>query len=239
MTIKLRKFKKTGADRVMALYELPLAKYMPDARTHIDPQTIGEVDMHWAAVTHPGARFPALGTEGLASCMGLAVHNTATRATGLAHLAQEGPTLDLAGESRHSLIAMLNQVCAQGGRIQARIVGPTSGGPMVARMVDQVAEVLKEYDVEVMSADFSTKPGTLRQFAVHSGFWEQGLIRGRYSMAELMNASAHGGEKAIEKLQAQAVNLDKMVPLRSPTPESLLYNGLTETTGLEHYPGMD
>lgn len=215
-----------GTERIAAFAGLPKGAYMPDAKTRIAPETIAAVGMEWAAVTGPDAKYPALGTENLATCMGLAVHNPRTKATGLAHLAQDGASTDLGEESRLSLITMMERVAQGGGPLEVRMVGPLIGGYLAAEFVDNVAEILEDYDVTVLSADFGDKPG-ISAFAVHSAMWDRGLIRGKLNLSEIMSASAEGGKDAVAKLHAEIVNLEKMSTPGSSSPH-MAYDGLSE-----------
>ncbi len=226
-----------GKERIAAFVDLPKAAYMPDAKTRIDPQTVAAVGMEWAAVTGPDAKYPALGTENLATCMGLAVHNPRTKATGLAHLAQDGASTEIGEESRLSLITMMDRVAQGGGPLEVRMVGPNVGGYLAAEFVDNVAEILEDYDVTVLSADLGDKAG-MSAVAVHAGMWDQGLIRGKVTMSEIMSASAEGGKDAVAKLHAQYVNLEKMsIPGRSSG--HLAYDGLSESGPAPEPPIME
>lgn len=225
-----------GQERIAAFAGLPKGAFMPDAKTRIAPETIAAVGMEWAAVTGPDAKYPALGTENLATCMGLAVHNPLTKATGLAHLAQDGASTEVGEESRLSLITMMDRVAQGGGPLEVRMVGPNMGGYLAAEFVDNVAELLEGYDVTVLSADFGAKPG-ISAFAVHSAMWDQGLIRGKVTMSEIMSASAEGGKDAVARLHAENVNLEKMSAPGSSSPH-MAYDGLSELGPAPAPPGM-
>lgn len=215
-----------GEKRIAALADLPKGAYVQGAKTRIAPETIASVEMEWAAVTGPDAKYPALGTENLATCMGLAVHNPRTKATGLAHLAQDGATTNLGEESRLSLITMMDRVAQGGGPLEVRMVGPNVRGYLADEFVDNVAEILKEYDVTVLSADFGPKAGMIA-FAVHSAMWDQGLVRGRVPLADILHANTNGGKDAVAKLHAECVNLEKMSP-PGRSSGHLCYDGLSE-----------
>lgn len=224
-----------GRRRIQALLDLPKTLYIPNGKAVINPAQIGAVDMHWAAVTGPQSRFPALGTHSLLSCMGIAVHNPQTKATGLAHLAQDGASTDMAEESRLSLIAMLGKVAGQGGPIEVRMVGPNVGGYLAEAFVDHVAAHLKNYNATILSADFGHKGG-ISMIAADSRHWDRGMIRGTLSMSEIMTASAQGGQGAVNKLHEQFVDLRGMRGF-APDPHALLaYDGLSESERLAPAP---
>lgn len=234
MKVRLKDI-EAGTDRIGVLLDLQPAVYIQDARTRIDPAKIAAVGMEWAAVTAPDADYPALGTDNLATCMGIAVHNPHTKATGLAHLAQEGASTDLSEESRLSLLAMLDKLRGSGGALEARIVGPNTGGFLAEEFADNVADILEEYDVAVLSADFGSKAG-MTAFAVHSGMWEEGLIRGKVTAAQILNAHAAGGKPAADKLFAEIVNLERMSVAPAPSSGHLAYDGLKERQPLPPEP---
>ncbi len=225
MSVRLKDF-RTYDQRMKALLELPPSTFVQNARTRIDPSRIVYVDMDCAAVTAPGATYEILGTDSLATCMGLAVHNTATGATGLTHLSQEGATTEVSIAGADSLITMLNHVRGTGGHLEARIIGPNIGWPLNEEFINEVLDILQEYGVEVISADFAHKKG-LSIVAAHAGLWNEGLIRGKVHPAEVMNAHAQG-EEAKVRLFAEVVNLEHMGVTVRPTTDGLTYNGLTE-----------
>lgn len=225
MTVRLKDFSDND-QRMKALLELPPSSFVQNARTRIDPSRVVYVDMDCAAVTAPGATYEVLGTDSLATCMGLAVHNTETGATGLTHLSQEGASNDISVAGSDSLITMLNQVRGTGGLLEARIIGPNIGWPLNEEFIDEVLDILEGYDVHVLSADFAHKKG-LSVVATHAGLWNEGLIRGRVHTAEVMNAHAQG-EEAKVRLFAEVVNLERMGVRVHPSPDGLAYNGLTE-----------
>lgn len=203
-----------------ALMSLAPCNYIANPKEIFDPAKAVSIGMNRAGVTYPESAYPALGTENIASCMGLAVHCPATGATGLAHLAQqEGQHLTLSKAGERTLRAMLNEM--RGENFEARIFGPKIRGVLADDFIDDVVDVLAEYKANILSADFRGKE-TPSKVAVHAALWNQGVIRGSINVFDLISKGAKSPD--IQRQLSEMVNLDNMAMV-GMAGEELVYNG--------------
>ena len=216
----------TNSNQVLAdLLALPKTTYQPNGKESYVPAQTAFVDMNYAGVTTPDAHYPALGTDGLSVCMAVIVHNTTTRATGLAHVGEQ---------CEQDLQTMMRHVAEGGGDIQARLIGPRGHIANAAYSLAPVLDILADYNVEVISADFAHKRGP-SSVVVQAGAWDEGVIRGKLSASEMMQMHADGNTDEWEQKVKEAVELDGMVNHLPKTVDGLVYNGKDEHSfGMEY-----
>lgn len=182
MALNIKEYFFDKSFRMQALMGLPPGQYIKNASENFDPSRSLYVDMYEAAITTAYSKYPTLGTTSLTTCMGVAAHNAANGLTGLAHLVQQEGGFELSIESEKSLSAMLNQL--RGETIQVRLIGPSIGGSLAYPFIDNVADILAEYDAYILSADFGVKQST-RDVAVDSSRWNEGLIKVKIDLSQI------------------------------------------------------
>lgn len=223
MSVNLQDYTNTE-ERMQALMDLPKASFMKDAREHFEPSSAAAVEMSEGGVTSPDAEYRALGTMSLATCIGVAVHNPLTKATGLVHVVSEGSLSQMSSESVKSLRAVLNSVHqGEGDPMEARLVGAQMGGAMQDDILNEIVDMLAKYNVSVLSFDVKGKPAPMH-IAVDSACWEDGLVRGGSDASDFLHDPDTGGVEEMIRQKRNSVNLDDMVWLGA-THDLLVYDG--------------
>ncbi len=208
------------------LLELPKTSFQPNGKESFEPSETVYVDMNCAGVTKPDSNYPALGTDSLSVCMGVIVHNTTTKATGLAH----------AGEDcEQEIRTMMRHVAEGGGDIQARLIGPRGHLANAPSVLLPILDILAEYEVDVLSADFGHKRGP-SAVAVQADRWEEGVIRGRLSASEMIQMHADDNMEGWDQMVKEAVDFQGMVNHLPMTHDGLVYNGKNDQS---YDPGHD
>lgn len=219
--VNIRSFEQDVSGRLKALMDLPPSGYIKDAAKVFDPTQALEIGLNFAGVTTQQSPYPALGTTGLTSSMAVIAHNPVTQATGLAHITHEGRLEALSATGEDALREMLTKVGGQ--NIQVRLVGPQLRGPVVDGFINDVLDVLAQYDAQVVSADFRGKESP-HSVAVHAGLWNQGLVRGALSVFNhSAGAIKQGGE--MKRRLSEVVPLKGMVKMPHATNSRIVYNG--------------
>ncbi len=223
MSVNLQDYTNTE-ERMQALMDLPKASFMKDARDTFDPSGAVAVEMNEGGVTSTNAEYPALGTMSLATCIGVAVHNPLTKATGLVHVVSEGSLSQMSSESVKSLRAVLNNVHqGDGSLMEARLVGAQMGGSMQDGILNEIIDMLAEYDASILSFDVKGKPAPMH-IAIDSARWEEGLVRGGSDSVDFLHDPETGGVEEMLRQKRNSVNLDDMVWLGA-SHDVLVYNG--------------
>lgn len=220
MTVDIRSFELDRYGRMTALMELPATPYVQDATNSFDPGQAAEVGLNFAGVTLPHGSYPALGTTGLTSSMAVIAHNPVTRATGLAHLTHEGRLEALSATGEEALREMLTKIGGQ--NIQVRLVGPQLRGPVVDGFINNVLDILSEYDASILSADFRGKESP-HSVAVHAGKWEEGLVRGSVNVFSHAAKGTKGED--MKRRVSETVSLAGMVHLEHKNDTRIVYYG--------------
>ncbi len=203
-----------------ALMALPGSSYIPDAAEIFNPKQTAEIGLNFAGVTMPQSCYPALGTMGLTSSMAVIAHNPVTQATGLAHLTHEGRLEALSATGEEALREMLTKV--GGENIGIRLVGPQLRGPVVDGFINNVLDILSEYDADILSADFRGKESP-HSIAVHAGKWEEGLVRGSVNVFSHAVKGTKGAD--MKRRRSETVSLAGMVRLEHKNDTRIVYYG--------------
>ncbi len=233
MSIRLQDF-TDKEERMAALMDLPKAPYIEDAPDSFDPGRAVAVEMHDGAVTLPDAEYPALGTVALLTCIGVAAHNPISKATGLVHVVSDGVEEYPSPDSEASLKHMLASV--KGGmdtEIEVRLVGAHVGGEMQNGILNEIMDILSEYNSVILSADVKGKAGA-KNIAIDSSRWSEGIIRGSVDMVDFMNDPDAGGMVEMIRQRQMVVDLHDMVEL-STSGNILIYDA-TKFEGLDYQP---
>ncbi len=214
-------FEQDRQSRLAALMALPATPYIPNAAKIFNPKQTAEIGLNFAGVTMPQSRYPALGTTGLTSSTAVIAHNPVTQATGLAHLTHEGRLEALSSTGEEALREMLTKVGGQ--NTQVRLVGPQLRGPVVDGFINNVLDILSEYEADILSADFRGKESP-HSIAVHAGNWKEGLIRGSLSVFNHSASAIKKGEEMKRRL-SEVVPLAGMVRLEHKNDSRIVYYG--------------
>lgn len=209
MSVNLRDF-KDNEKRMAALEALPKADYAPNVVERYDAKDIVGVDMYEAGVVDNRGDFSVIGTTALATCIGVAVHNPKTKATGVCHVVGDGARSYPSPDSEDALVAMLKNASGPDYEpLEARLVGAHMGGELNNDFLNRIYDLLAEFDTTVLSADVKGKPGP-KDFAVDAANWEQGLIRGSVDMVDFRADPNTGGFAEMIKQKMESVDLTNM-----------------------------
>ncbi len=229
MSLKFTTYDKDREGWLKTLMDLPPAPYIQNAAKVFDARQAVHVEMNMAGIASPQSKYPALGVVTVGSGMAVIARNPETGVIGLAHLTPEGQkheSLSVKGEE--ALREMLTMVGGEG--TQVRLVGPRMRGPVVDGLIADVLEALAEYETEILSADFRGKENP-NSVAVHSGLWDQGLVRGSLSVFNHAVAHGHKGEDW-KRRAAEMVPLGGMVRLPLKDYSRIVYYGQDEIQSL-------
>lgn len=160
---------------------LPPAPYIHISAAAFNPREGLEIGMNCAGITDARSPTPILGTYGLATCLGVAVFNPATKTGGLAHLAQqEGAPLHLAREGAGALQRLLVAVRTDLAQtLEVRMTaGPTNDQYPFSREVLAILNATP--NLRILSSDTGTKRG-VKAFGIDTRHWDEGLLKGANS----------------------------------------------------------
>lgn len=160
---------------------LPPAPYIRISAAAFNPREGLEIGMNCAGITDARSPAPILGTYGLATCLGVAVFNPATKTGGLAHLAQqEGAPLHLAREGAEALQRLLVAVRSNlTQQLDVRMTaGPVNDQYPFTREVLAILNATP--NLRILSSDTGTKRG-VKAFGIDTRRWDEGLLKGANS----------------------------------------------------------
>ena len=214
-------------ESIRDLMALPKADYIADARDTFYAKDALSVGMHEGAIVAPNSKYTSAGTNSLLTCIGVAVHSPATKATGLCHLVSDGIEACLSEDSENSLIQVLNGVKAgMDTELEARMLGAI-GGDMNDGLINQILDIASPYNVTVLSAELKGKDAP-KGFAVDCERWDEGLIRGGADMVDFMNDPYTGGFEEMIRQKKQSVDLGEMTVPDFDQDKMLIYDATCE-----------
>jgi len=251
MGVNIKSF-SDRARRMNELMQLDGAPYIKDAKESFDPDLAVGLEMTEGGVTNPKSEYPLLATTSVATCMAVFVHNPKTDATGLVHIVENGVSSFPDNPSVNSLVEIIDQVSkpksdvgylrnmwSRNDKLEARIVGPNVGGDLSNPFINNVLDILSQYNISILSADFKSKAGP-RNIAVDSSRWGDGLIRGTVDSVDFFRDNDIKKAELYIKQTREVVDLDNLGCPADYSSGHLAFNGLVEQHNRkQEYTGLD
>lgn len=233
MSLIIAELSNNRQNRMDALMGLPTTPYVQNADQILSPEQTVRIGFNYAGIAYENSFYQSLGAKSLSSSMAVIACNEGSGGVGLAHLTHAGNPHALSDAGEEALRLMMTRI---GGPLaKVRIVGPNLRGPSVDGFINDVLDVLAEYDAQVLSADFRGKE-SVHSVAVHAGAWSEGLVRGSVNVFSPLAKGTSGAE--MTRRIHEMVNLEGMIHLPNTTGGRIVCSGGDTLEYAHNEPGV-